>query len=89
MFESSVGSVWPVGGMLIVAVTLASFCHKLGGKLPTHNIEFYLHNFFYELSGLALCFSCFLISLSQNHRIGAKVDDVSEGNRPLIGPRWP
>lgn len=39
----TLGSVWPVEGKLIVAVTLASFCHKLGGKLPTHNIEFYLH----------------------------------------------
>lgn len=26
--------------------------------------------------------------LSQNWRAGANVGDVSEGNRPVIGPRW-
>ena len=73
--------------LLIVAVTLASFCNKLGRKLPTYNIEFYLHNS--STSPLDLpVFFMFLNFLSQNDRIGAKVGDVSEGNRPLIGPRW-
>lgn len=43
-FESSFGSVLLVEGTLIVAITWAPFCDKLGGKFPTHNMEFYLHN---------------------------------------------
>lgn len=81
-------SVLLVEGKLAVAGTWASFCNKLGrGKLPPRNIESYLHNSStgpVDLPGLFML----LNFLSQNCRTGANVGDVSEGNRPVIGPRW-
>lgn len=43
-------------GTLIVAVALVPFCDKLGGKLPTHNIEFYLHDSSMSSLGLPCVF---------------------------------
>lgn len=43
-------------GSLIVAATLVPFCATLGGKLPTCNIEFYLHNSSTSSLGLLVFF---------------------------------
>lgn len=85
-----------VEGKLVVAGTLASFCNKLGGwrgdEGEQGNYLPVILNLTYIILLQALWTRLVLFMLlnflSQNCRTVANIGDVSEGNRPVIGPRW-
>lgn len=83
-------SVLLVERKLIVAGTLASFCNKLGWGAGNYLPVILNLTYIILLQALWTCLVHFVLLnfLSQNCRTGANVGDVSEGNRPVIGPRW-
>lgn len=64
-----------------------SLLNTLGGKLPPIILNF-TYIILLQALWTRLVFFMLLNFLSQNYRTGAHGGDVSEGNRPLIGPRW-